>query len=149
MDLVDSCDSSAATFTASVCWSVCSQSSKVRRAAGFLWRCKRTALMVDRLVHVCTQQGGTTWSNYCFLLQVVPQDARANSAGGGSKRISWDSEWPQGTMVLLHDLECTFYMQSNPIRSHIEKFVTWLHRFFYKKKTKPTDPEFCPHSEVM
>lgn len=84
-------------------------------------------------VCVCArgQQWGTAGSNWCFLLQGVPQDARVNSAGGGSKRISWDSEWPQETMVLLHDLECTFYTQSSPIRSHIEKFVTWLHCFFY------------------
>lgn len=28
------------------------------------------------------------------------------------KGQSWDATWPQGTVVLLHDLECTFYMQT-------------------------------------
>lgn len=63
------------------------------------------------------------------------EDARANTAGGGSR----DPEWPQETMVLLHDLECTFYMPTTPIRTCIKMFFTYLLdiSIFYTKTHRP------------
>lgn len=71
--------------------------------------------------------------------QAGPEDARANIAGGGSRETFWDPEWPQETMVLLHDLECTFDMQTTPIRTCIKIFffylLTWQH-FYTNPPTK-------------
>lgn len=85
---------------------------------GGAYRGKRpTHTHTSRLPHECYQvlvlkaEPFSLWR----LLQVALQDARANTVGGGS-RGSLEIQWPQETMVLLHDRECTFkYANEAPL----------------------------------